>query len=80
MVDLKNVLGKRHQKSSPFFFTISTIGTHPEHDDYEGKLLDSVKSFDQAFGIFWQYFKTSPFYHNTTVIVTADHAMPPTVE
>ncbi len=80
MVDLKNVLGKRHQKSPPFFYTISTIGTHPEHGDYEGKLLDSVMSFDQAFGIFWQYFKNSPYYHNTMVIVTADHAMPPTVE
>jgi len=79
-VDLTNILASRNSKSDPFLYVISTIGTHSEHGDYEGKLLDSVHNFDRAFGVFWKYFKKSPFYDNTIIIVTADHAMPPTVE
>jgi len=38
-------------------------------------LLNAVHGTDKAFGIFWEYFKRSPYRDNTIVLVTADHAM-----
>ncbi|MFT6407511.1 MAG: hypothetical protein ACJAQ6_000923 [Arenicella sp.] len=42
--------------------------------------LDTFHNFDQAFGEFWDYFKDSPYYQNTTVVITSDHATYPSRE
>ncbi len=73
---------KKNGSSRPFLLTVSTINMHPPFkvtdrlDAAKGStLLNSVYSTDRAFGIFWEYFKNSPFRNNTVLIVTADHAM-----
>jgi len=42
--------------------------------------LDNFHNYDQAFGEFWTYFKGSPYYENTVVVVTTDHATFPSRE
>jgi hypothetical protein len=42
--------------------------------------LDTFHNFDQAFGEFWEYFKDSPYYQNTSVVITSDHATFPSRE
>lgn len=66
----------------PFFLTIATTDTHfpfPALLRYPGasgsELLNAVYNEDQAFGVFWQYFRKSPLAANTIVLVTADHAL-----
>ncbi len=72
--------------SRPFFATLYNFQTHTgvrlnsniKYVDPTKKsssyVLDTFFNFDQAFGNFWNYFKTSPYYDNTIVIVTSDHA------
>jgi phosphoglycerol transferase MdoB-like AlkP superfamily enzyme len=33
-----------------------------------------IHNYDHAFGEFWTYFKNSPYYKNTILILTADHS------
>lgn len=75
---------KEKKPSKPFLMTISTIDMHPPFDPLrkipiaEGNvLLNSLYSFDYAFGIFWNYFINSEYKENTIVILVADHAMGP---
>jgi hypothetical protein len=42
--------------------------------------LDTFHNFDQAFGEFWDYFKNSPYFLNTSVVITSDHATYPSRE
>ncbi len=42
--------------------------------------LDNFHNYDKAFGEFWAYFKESPYYENTVVVVTTDHATFPSRE
>lgn len=79
MTNLVKFLGEYSHKDRPFLITVSTIGTHPNLGDEEGKLAESIAKLDTAFGVFWEYFKKSQFYENTIVVLTADHTMPPTV-
>ncbi|HOK93350.1 MAG TPA: LTA synthase family protein [Spirochaetota bacterium] len=77
------VVKKFSEKSikEPFLVTISTIDLHPPYhlseDDrkFSDPIFDCVYSTDEAFGIFWEYFKNSPYYENTIVLFIADHAM-----
>ncbi|MDM8553853.1 sulfatase-like hydrolase/transferase [Desulfococcaceae bacterium HSG7] len=80
MANLVNILKERRSEKIPFFFAVSTIGTHMEHGDDSNNIANSVNQFDKAFGVFWNYFQSSPLFNNTIIILTADHAMPPTVE
>jgi phosphoglycerol transferase MdoB-like AlkP superfamily enzyme len=80
MVNLVNYLKEYNNEKSPFFLAVSTVGTHPGLDDDDGKLKTDMQYLDIAFGKFWSYFKTSKFYDNTIVVLTADHAIPPTVQ
>jgi arylsulfatase A-like enzyme len=45
-----------------------------ENPRQSNPVLDTFYNFDKRFGKFWEYFKQSPFYNNTIVIVTSDHA------
>jgi phosphoglycerol transferase MdoB-like AlkP superfamily enzyme len=80
MVNLVNYLKEYKNDSKPFFIVVSTIGTHPSIEDRDEKIGESLHELDDAFGVFWEYFKKSPFYENTIVVVTADHAIPPSVQ
>lgn len=73
----------------PFLLMASTLDFHPTYRlpgdgvKYEGEdniILDLVASFDRAIGDFWEYFDTSPYSDNTIVVITADHAMWPSVK
>ncbi len=79
MVDLVNYL-KGYKNKQPFFIALSTVGTHMQVTDDIDNINRSLHNLDEAFGVFWSYFKQSPFYENTIVVVTADHASPPTVQ
>lgn len=65
----------------PFVMTVSTIDLHPPYKinggikHFSDPIFDCVYSTDMAFGIFWEYFKKSPYYGNTAVLFIADHAM-----
>ena len=67
----------------PFFIGIYTLGTHAFRDmaddgkkfgDGSNRVLNRISSLDEAFGVFWDYFKQSPLAQNTIVIFTSDHA------
>jgi len=80
MSSLVKYLQSYKEKDKPFFIALSTMGTHPNIEDSDEKIGGSLRKLDEAFGIFWEYFRKSPYYDNTIVIVTADHACPPTVQ
>jgi glucan phosphoethanolaminetransferase (alkaline phosphatase superfamily) len=67
----------------PHFVAMSTLGTHPSlelldsqtrHPMEKNLKLNLIYNLDRQFGVFWEYFKSSPWYDNTIVILTADHA------
>ncbi len=58
------------------------LGTHAflkltkdgkKYGDGDNRSLNTIHNFDSAFGLFWEYFKTSPYAENTMIIFTADH-------
>jgi len=72
---------------SPFLVMLSTIDTHQPYDmakdamsfgDGKSNVLNAVYTTDDAFGKFWQWFKTSEFATNTILITVSDHAAFPT--
>ena len=65
-----------------FFLGMYNFGTHAflkrggdviEYGDGSNYVLNNFYSFDNSFGLFWNYFINSPYYKNTIVILTADH-------
>ena len=80
MANLVNYLKGYKNENKPFFIALSTMGTHPSIDDSDEIFRESFNKLDDAFGIFWEYFKKSRYYENTIVVVTADHTIPPTVQ
>jgi hypothetical protein len=76
----------KKNRDNPFFLTISSIDIHHPYksatkkDGIENNLLNCVYSSDAGFGVFWEYFKESPNYNNTIVILTADHPIFPTAD
>ncbi len=73
---------EEYKSGKPFFMSVSTINLHspykPTHEFEKAggnPMLNSLYSFDKAFGIFWEYLKNSKFSKNTVVIMTADHAI-----
>lgn len=80
MVNLVKYLQSYKNSDKPFFIALSTMGTHPSIDDNDAKIGASFQKLDDAFGVFWEYFRKSPYYDNTIVVVTADHTIPPTVQ
>lgn len=73
---------KARDPRRPLLMTIAPTDTHfpftnlaPHPDTGGNALLNSVHGTDRAFGIFWEYFKSSPYRDNTVVWLTGDHAM-----
>ncbi|MEE9125897.1 MAG: sulfatase-like hydrolase/transferase, partial [Planctomycetota bacterium] len=71
---------------APFLLSAATVDSHAPfvsdadsvpYGDGKNELLNSIYTADHAFGLFWNYLKGSPYFHNTIVIVLADHAMFP---
>ena len=82
-----------HLKSKPkkpFLLGISTIETHIgltpnsidgiHYKDGSNHTLNMMHNFDDAFKIFWKYFKTSEYFNNTIVVLTGDHALYPNTD
>jgi len=78
---------ERKGGSRPFFAGLYNIETHafqdsaadgPKYADGENYSLNTVHSFDDAFGRFLEFFLRSPLAENTVVVFTADHCHYPT--
>lgn len=70
-------------KKKPFFITMYTAETHAwcniskdgiGYGNNKNEVLNTLHNADDAFGKFWNYFKTSKYAKNTIIIFTADHA------
>ncbi len=66
----------------PFFMGLYNLGTHAfkkltkdgkPFDKGNNLSLNTIHNLDNAFGLFWDYYKKSPFSKNTIIIFTADH-------
>jgi len=89
---IARVKQRENKPNTPFAMSIYNFETHTgvklfednTHYSHEGiprtAMLDNFHNFDQAFGEFWEYFQESPFYNNTVVVFTADHATFPSRE
>ncbi len=81
---------KENNSSKPLFLGVSTIETHIgfepnstdglKYKDGSSNTLNMIYNFDDAFKIFWDYFKNSKYYKNSIVILTADHALYPNID
>jgi membrane-anchored protein YejM (alkaline phosphatase superfamily) len=67
----------------PFFAIVYSVETHAfvevredgiRYDDGSNNALNTIRTFDDAFGKFLRYFEASPYAGNTVLIVTTDHA------
>ncbi|RBP53447.1 LTA synthase family protein [Arenicella xantha] len=81
-------LKQRHasieQNKKPLYLGVYNFETHTNNHpmspvaQYEAApnnyVLNTIHGFDKAFGLFWDYFKTSPYADNTILILTSDHA------
>lgn len=74
------------QAPQPFFFTTTTIDTHPPfniskdvvpYGDGKHAVLNMFHTTDDAFNTFWRDFLASDLANNTIVVVTGDHAVFP---
>jgi hypothetical protein len=79
MTAIKQFLKEREDNPRPFMISTITLGTHININTSKEEILNMLVSFDKAFGLFWDYFKNSPYADNTIVVLTGDHAMPPIV-
>lgn len=71
----------------PFLIGVSTIENHVgfkpndvdgiSYQKGENDTLNMMHNFDDAFKIFWDYFKNSKYYDNTIVVLTGDHTLYP---
>jgi len=75
-------LDAKHENEEPFFIGIYNLGTHAfqnvttdgkKYADGKNRALDTIHNLDDAFGLFWDYFKKSKYLKNTILIFTADH-------
>lgn len=73
---------ERRGGSRPFFVGLYNVETHafqdsaadgPKYGDGTHYSLNTVHSFDDAFGRFLEYFLSSPLAKDTVVVFTADH-------
>lgn len=80
---LIHYLKNSEKEKKPFFIAMSTIETHflldisadgVKYKDGKQPVLNTAHNLDHAFGLFWEYFKKSPYYQNTIVVITADHS------
>lgn len=66
----------------PMMISLYNFGTHAmlpvtedgkKYRDGTNESLNTIHSYDAAFGIFWKYFQESSYAENTIVVLTADH-------
>ena len=76
---------------SPFFIFITTIGMHEPYNQDTGMVLslsakydqrdlhylESVHAFDKSLGQFIEFLKKSGVYHNSVIVIAADHEESP---
>lgn len=85
MNSLVAFLKEREAEASnkPVMISLYNFGTHamlPVTEDGEkyrdgaNEPLNTIHSYDAAFGLFWEYFQSSPYAENTIVVLTADHS------
>lgn len=76
----------KNKAREPFFLLLSTVDSHQPfnlakdiipYGSGTSPLLNSIHTTDNAWGIFWDQFKTSDLYDNTIVVAVADHAVFP---
>ena len=89
LLGLTNFL-KNTKSTKPLFLSVSTIETHVgfqtnpvdgiKYKNGENETLNLVHNYDDAFGIFWNYFKNSKYTKNTIIILTGDHALYPNTD
>lgn len=67
----------------PFFLASYFKGAHlglnshtdgKLYGDGSNRVLNTLHSFDEAFGLFWEKFSSSSLFNNTIVVVTGDHS------
>lgn len=82
LVNFLKVRKNDEKKNRPFFMGLYNLGTHAflgvtrdakKYGDRKNRSLNTIHTLDTAFGLFWEYYKTSPYADNTIVIFTADH-------
>jgi len=80
---LINYLKEYKSNSKPFMLGMYTVETHAwidilnngiKYQDGKYNSLNTIHNMDNAFGNFWEYFKSSKYANNTIVIFTSDHA------
>jgi lipoteichoic acid synthase len=68
---------------TPFFAVVYSVETHAfvdiredgiRYGDGSNNALNTIRTFDDAFGTFLRYFEASPYASTTVLIVTSDHA------
>lgn len=81
---LKKIVEKTKDK---FFIGVYSVGTHHGMDSPDEKYQDGKNpyynkfhNYDAQLGKFVDWFKQSPYYDNTILIITADHATFPSPE
>ncbi|WP_163337626.1 LTA synthase family protein [Desulfopila sp. IMCC35008] len=84
MKSLVAYLKERETEASgkPVMVSLYNFGTHAmlpmtedgkKYRDGTNEPLNTIHSYDAAFGIFWEYFQASSYAENTIVVLTADH-------
>jgi phosphoglycerol transferase MdoB-like AlkP superfamily enzyme len=77
------LLKQRGTQKKPLFLAVSTIQTHTGVDldhkfgDGKNQVLNTFNNLDEAFGKFWDWYRTSSWRDDTILIVTGDHVMYP---
>jgi len=80
--DFTSSMLRDNKIQQPFLLTVNSLDMHPPYDPTHthpnakgSTLLNTIYSSDTGFGVFWKYFKDSPYRDNTVLIVTTDHPM-----
>ena len=77
---------RKNEENHPFFIVSYVLETHLGFEsmatfgDGANNYLNKYHNLDNAFGHFWENFRSSPLYDNTIVIFTSDHPAFPTPE
>jgi len=73
---------KNFKEDKKFMIGMYTVETHAwidigkdgiKYQDGKNNGLNTIHNMDDAFGKFWNYFKSSKYYKNTIIIFTSDH-------
>lgn len=85
-----NYLIKKHKDNQPLFAALATVASHmpfnfqpeweralyPEPKDEREHYLNSLRMVDDSLRVFFKHLEESPFFENSIVLITGDHAFP----